>query len=187
MAVIHHTTLTPTKLELLAAWLPQQDWYAGSGAAPVRAGGFRLDDPAGEVGMEFLVVTAGSVAYLVPLTYRGAPLPGPEAEAALIGTTEHGVLGTRWVYDGVRDPVLVEQLRALLAGRAVAQAQDDSDAVDRTVQVGPVGEGGVLHVQRVLGESAPAGATAVVTGVWQASDGTEVRAVFAALTSEDVS
>jgi hypothetical protein len=37
-----------------------------------KAGGFRLDDPQGEVGIEFMVVTdtAGPqpVAYLVPLT-----------------------------------------------------------------------------------------------------------------------
>jgi len=37
----------------------------------------------------------------VPLTYRGAPLDG--AEDALVGTTEHGVLGRRWVYDGTRE------------------------------------------------------------------------------------
>ena len=48
MAVIHHTTLTPSKLELLSAWLPGQPWYRDAGRAPelARAGGFRLDDPA---------------------------------------------------------------------------------------------------------------------------------------------
>ncbi|MFC9704475.1 1,4-alpha-glucan branching protein [Streptomyces sp. NPDC056943] len=147
MAVIHHTTMQPTKLELLAAWLPTRDWYTGreEGPSPAKAGGFRLDDPAGEVGIEFMVVTdgpeQGAAAYLVPMTYRGAPLDG--AEHALIGTSEHGVLGTRWIYDGTHDPVLVGQLYALLHGRAVAQAQSVNDTPDPTVSVSPgeTGEG----------------------------------------------
>ncbi|MCX5381361.1 1,4-alpha-glucan branching protein [Streptomyces sp. NBC_00091] len=145
MAVIHHTTLTPTKLELLTAWLPLRSWFQGKEDAAdfAKAGGFRLDDPEGEVGIEFMVVTDTSgeepVAYLAPLTYRGAPLEG--AEAGLIGTLEHGVLGTRWVYDGAHDPVLVEQLLALLAGRAAAQAQSETDSPDPTVEVRPEGRG----------------------------------------------
>ncbi|MFF5504008.1 1,4-alpha-glucan branching protein [Streptomyces roseolus] len=137
MALIHRTTMRPTKLELLADWLPTRAWYAAGPHAPrpVKAGGFRLDDPEGEVGVEFMVVTDGegpdAVAYLVPMTYRGKPLDG--AEQALIGTSEHGVLGTRWIYDGAHDPVLVGTLYALLAGRAVPQQQSVSDAVDPTV------------------------------------------------------
>ncbi len=133
MAVIHHTTMAPTKMELLATWLPGRPWYRGAGAAPElsKAGGFRLDDPAGEVGIEFMVVSDGTVAYHVPLTYRGAPLDG--AESALVGTSEHGVLGTRWVYDGTHDPVLVRQLLALVVGDAEPQAQSISDAPDPSV------------------------------------------------------
>ena len=56
MSVIHRTTLKPTKLELLTAWLPTQPWYRG-GATPAKAGGFRLDDPEGEVGIELMIVT----------------------------------------------------------------------------------------------------------------------------------
>ncbi|MCX5394373.1 1,4-alpha-glucan branching protein [Streptomyces sp. NBC_00094] len=145
MAVIHHTTMQPTKLELIAAWLPTRDWYTGrtEGPEPVKAGGFRLNDPAGEVGIEFMTVTdgteEGALAYLVPMTYRGAPLEG--AEHALICTSEHGVLGTRWIYDGAHDPVLVGQLYALLSGRAEAQDQSLDDTPDRTVSVFPA-EGG---------------------------------------------
>lgn len=138
MATIHQTTLTPGKLELLTAWLPGQPWYAGDGVPRLaKAGGFRLDDPAGEVGIEFMIVcdSAGdrSVYYLAPVTYRGRPLSG--ADAALLGTPEHGVLGRRWVYDGVHDPVLVDQLLALVQGLVPAQAQSQSDTPESTVSV----------------------------------------------------
>ncbi|WP_405535601.1 1,4-alpha-glucan branching protein [Streptomyces sp. NBC_00075] len=137
MAFIHHTTMSPGKLELLTAWLPTRPWYVGTGRAPepAKVGGFRLDDPEGEVGIEFMVVTDASgrtpLSYHVPLSYRGAPLDG--AEEALVGTSEHGVLGKRWVYDGTQDPVLVAQLIALLQGRTEAQAQSVSDTPDTSV------------------------------------------------------
>ncbi|MFD4763916.1 1,4-alpha-glucan branching protein [Streptomyces sp. NPDC058439] len=139
MAVIHNTTtLTPTKLELLTTWLPAQPWYRGkAGQQPelARTGGFRLDDPEGEVGIEFMVATDTSgdqpVSYQIPFSYRGAPIPG--ADEALIGTTEHGVLGKRWVYDGTRDPVLVAQLFALVVGEAEPQMQSTSNTPDPSV------------------------------------------------------
>lgn len=145
MAVIHRTTMSPGKLELLADWLPQRPWYRGGTGAPqlAKAGGFRLDDPEGEVGIEFMVVTDaagdGPVTYLVPLTYRGAPLEG--AADGLIGTSEHGVLGRRWIYDGAHDVVLVEQVLALLAGRTTAQDQNESGIPDPTVEVRTEGAG----------------------------------------------
>ncbi|MGW6597404.1 maltokinase N-terminal cap-like domain-containing protein [Streptomyces sp. NPDC055036] len=137
MAVIHRTTMTPGKLELLAPWLSAQSWYLGTGYEPrlTKAGGFRLDDPQGEVGIEFMAVTDESgdrpITYQVPLSYRGAPLPG--ADHALIGTSEHGVLGRRWIYDGTHDPVLVAELFALVLGEAVPQAQSVSDVPDPSV------------------------------------------------------
>ena len=141
MSVIHRTTLTPSKLELIAGWLPDQPWYLGAAAGQraeprlARAGGFRLDDPAGEVGIEIAAVldTSGErpVTYLVPMSYRGAPLA--EAEDALLGTAEHGTLGTRWVYDAAHDPVVTEQLFALVVGEAKAQAQGESDTPDESV------------------------------------------------------
>lgn len=144
MAVIHRTTLEPGKLQLLAAWLPTRPWYTGTGAPELtRAGGFRLDDPEGDVGIEFMVVTDtsgdGPVAYHVPVTYRGAPLEG--ADEALVGTAEHGVLGRRWVYDGAYDPVLVARLLALLHGQTEPQAQSLSDTPDLSVAVGPAPAG----------------------------------------------
>ncbi len=134
MATIYRTTMAPTKLELLSVWLPRQPWYRGTGAPPAltRVGGFRLDDPAGEVGIEFVFVAdAGGTTYHVPMTYRGEPLSG--AEQGLIGTSEHGVLGTRWIYDAAHDPVAVAQLLDFIGGRVEAQQQSESDTVDPSV------------------------------------------------------
>ena len=71
-------------------------------------GSYRFDDPDGRVGMESHLVTAGDMLLHVPLTYRDAPLEG--ADDALIVEMQHSVLGTRWVYDGLRDPQLVIML-----------------------------------------------------------------------------
>ncbi|MFF5793595.1 hypothetical protein ACFY5D_16235 [Paeniglutamicibacter sp. NPDC012692] len=140
MSVIHDTTMVPSKRELMAGWLPKQAWFEGD-ATPVLSvvGGFRLDDPAGEVGLEMiLVLDSGSgdpVVYHVPLSYRGAALAG--AEDHLLGTSEHGVLGTRWIYDAAGDPVWQEQMRALVAGKARAQHQNDSNVPDGSITVVP--------------------------------------------------
>ena len=161
MAIIHKTTVIPSKLELLTGWLPAQPWYLDRRRAPelARAGGFRLEDPAGEVGIEFMVVTDGSGddagAYLVPMTYRASALPG--TDDALIGTTEHGVLGQRWVYDGTRDPVLVTQLVALLQGEVQAQAQSVSNTPDPTVTVMPVVGGYVTAIESEITGNGPYG------------------------------
>ncbi len=141
MAIIHAVTLKPGKLELLAAWLPGQSWYRG-GAGPelAKAGGFRIDDPAGAVGIEFMIITDtsgdGAATYLTPMTYRGAPSDG--SGEGLIGTTEHPVLGTRWVYDAVHDPVFIAVFAELVQGRAEPQAQGVSDTPDPSVYVRPV-------------------------------------------------
>ncbi|MFE9444492.1 1,4-alpha-glucan branching protein [Streptomyces sp. NPDC006602] len=214
MAVIHHTTLKPTKLELLTAWLPTCPWYSGGPGEPelTKAGGFRLDDPEGEVGIEFMAATDTSgthpVTYLVPLTYRGAPLDG--AEHALVGTMEHGVLGQRWAYDGCHDPVLVAQLLALIEGRAQAQAQSINDTPDRDVIRSYAGdapapsaaltvadteagtelslpEGATLRLPRVLRPAPddvalpPHGAIGHIAAPWNTPDGTRAQGLFSVL------
>jgi len=111
MALLHEATLTPTKIQLLEEWLPGRRWYPGDGAPKElgRVGACRFDDPAGEVGIEILLVRDGDGPLLhTPLTYRGAPLPG--GERWLIGTMEHSVLGARWVYDAAGDPVYIAVL-----------------------------------------------------------------------------
>ena len=139
MAEVHSgATLTPTKLELLPEWMARQRWYAAKGRVPRlrKLWSWRLDDPAGRVGIETLLVVDESgpspVVYQVPLTYRGAPLEG--GQEALVGTMEHSVLGPRWVYDGPRDPVYAAQLLELLLGRATAQAGSASDTPEPAVQ-----------------------------------------------------
>ena len=120
MARIHRATLAPGKLELLAGWLPSRPWCAGVEGLR-QLGAYRFDDPAGEVGMESFLVQAGDGPVLhVPVTYRAVPIAG--AEDHLVGTTEHSVLGTRWVYDACGDPVWVTALAvAALTGGSGAE------------------------------------------------------------------
>ncbi|MEV6277253.1 1,4-alpha-glucan branching protein [Nocardia sp. NPDC051832] len=185
MAVVHNTTMEPTKLELLTTWLPKQEWFRGTRTPVLRkAGGFRLDDPAGEVGIEFMIVLDVSeypgTAYHVPMTYRGAPVPG--AEQALIGTSEHGVLGTRWIYDGPADEVLTTQALALLAGHTQPQAQNTSNAPDPAIEVTPTSDRITLRINRIPPtDLAPAGSTGHVTATWQVPGGVTSGVVLEAM------
>ncbi|NUT32472.1 MAG: hypothetical protein HOV79_05290 [Hamadaea sp.] len=115
MALLYRADLRPSKLELLTAWLPGRPWFHGEpGAEVTRVAACRFDDPAGEVGVETMLVRAGEGPVLhVPLTYRGAPLDG--GAQWLVGTCEHSVLGTRWVYDACGDPVYAAVLAAVIA------------------------------------------------------------------------
>lgn len=117
MALLYNADLRPSKMELLAQWAPGQPWFSGDAEAGFdRVGAYRFDDPAGEVGIETLLATAGDGPVLqVPLTYRGSPLAG--AEASLVGTMEHSALGPRWIYDAAGDPVyLTAVMTAMLTG-----------------------------------------------------------------------
>ena len=111
MALFHRATTTPTKAELIAEWAPTQPWGPSTADAIEVIGSFRFDDPDGRVGMETFLVAASGVLLQVPLTYRDEPLHG--AEEGLITEMQHSVLGTRWVYDGLRDPKLVTMLAAV--------------------------------------------------------------------------
>jgi hypothetical protein len=123
MALLHHAELVPSKLDLVSGWITAQPFWP-SGAQPAslrRMAAFRFDDPAGKVGIETLLLQSdapdgtGVVSLQVPLTYREAPLDG--GESAFMGTLEHSVLGTRWVYDATGDPVYVAELvRTVVTG-----------------------------------------------------------------------
>jgi hypothetical protein len=207
MALLHQADLTPTKLELLAAWLPTRDWYPGPTGAAVlpdsapqasleltRVAGYRFDDPAGEVGVETILVRAGDGPVVqVPLTYRGAPLP--DAEAFLVGTTDHSVLGKRWVYDACGDPVYANVLTsAIRTGGGQAEEFVDmngelvprktpmvvtgsgTDAASPTVTITRVADGDptlivtdgpVLSIPRILNGTADATVSDLtLTGTW---------------------
>ncbi len=121
MARLHQAELRPTKLELLEEWLPRQPWCPESGPAALRkVGSYRFDDPAGDVGVETINVTAGRSTLQIPLTYRAQPLRG--ADAWLVGTMQHSVLGPRWVYDACADPIYVAALASsILLGQPQAE------------------------------------------------------------------
>ena len=148
MAILHRATLMPSKGDLVGAWLPTRPW-----APPeqITSGvSYRLDDPAGEVGMEaFLLADAAGRTVHVPLTYRGQPLEG--AEAHLLGTMEHSVLGTRWVYDGCRDPVWADTLASTIVtgGTQADELVDVGGSLERRdpqVQVRGSGEADAASV-----------------------------------------
>ncbi|WP_420369101.1 CG0192-related protein [Curtobacterium sp. L1-20] len=201
MAVIHQAELRPSKAEALAAWLPTQPWSSvPAGGRTTVAGKFRFDDPAGEVGVETLIVRTDDGRFLhAPLTYRGAPLAG--AEAFLVTEMDHSVLGRRWVYDAVGDPVYADVLRRAIAtggheaeleraagtgtwdkegtARGSGTATDSptvTDVAARTEGATTTVDTGYGHivVARVVGTALPDGD--VLTAEW--SDGSGVLAVL---------
>lgn len=111
MAVIHQATISPTKRELVAAWLDAAG--LGSGAVEL-IGGYRFDDPDGEVGVEGLLAQRGAATYHLPLSYRSGPLAG--AEESLICTMEHSSLGRRWIHHAAADPVATACFTRALTG-----------------------------------------------------------------------
>ena len=110
MALFHRATVTPTKAEMIGAWIPMQAWGPDPGVGVEPVGSFRFDDPEGRVGLETHLVRAGDALFQIPLTYRDEPMVD---DAGLIGEMEHSALGTRWVYDGLRDPRYLMMLAAV--------------------------------------------------------------------------
>lgn len=161
MATVYQATLVPSKMELLESWLAQQPW-SGEGEL-VRVAAYRFDDPDGEVGVEGHLVRreADETVLHVPVAYRGAPLEG--AEPHLIGTVDHSVLGQRWVYDAMADPVATACFeRALDGNQQQAEVHlyeedgqyigHDADEVSVTV-LGPLPERpGRVQVHRVVAD-----------------------------------
>jgi len=175
MALLHRATLTPTKLELLQAWVPQQDWCPPLAGPLAMIGGYRFDDPDDETGIETLLATDGTgLVVQVPLTYRGAPLDG--GEDALVTTMQHSVLGERWIYDGTRDPVAVAALIAAIEeGQTGAVEVIEIDGMiqarEPSVVVSGSGEpvDGPPRVHHVLEAAQPADGP-VLTGTWEGQD-----------------
>ena len=168
MGFVHYSaTLEPSKQDLAEAWLPSRPWAPDGPLEKV--GEYRFDDPEGEVGVETILwrTTDGTVLQ-VPFSYRATPLAG--AEAHLIGTSEHSVLGIRWVYDGCADPVWAATLAAaILTGGTQAQMviEKDGQMIDVPPRI------------RVLGSGSAGAAVSAVTSVDSVTDEGPVTTVRA--------
>jgi hypothetical protein len=166
-------TLTPHFRDFLPGWVARQPWFAGTGVPLLRpVGFFRLEDPAGEVGLETHLVTDGSALYQVPMTYRGAALES--AAGALIATAEHGILGPRWIYDAPADPVWVGELLRLVRENGVTVPADRPGAAQargcRLPAADPADGAVAIELVRGLTAGGPAatdGAAGLVIGTWQ--------------------
>lgn len=175
MAILHQATLTPTKAELVSTWLPRTPWFAGEQADARRVAAYRFDDPAGEVGIESHLFDVDGALVHVPLTYRSQPLPG--AEDWLVGTMEHSVLGTRWVYDALGDPVyLAEVTRVIREGDQQVRmwVETPEGQVEREPTMRVRGSGGAgpqsVVVVRDPGTVDASVSSAVLTGTWDGQD-----------------
>ena len=119
MARYHKATLTPSKADLISAWLPTQPWCPNPDAAVEVLGAYRFDDPDGQVGMEAHLVAIGDTLVHVPLTYRDVPVE--DAGAELVGEMHHSALGDRWLYDGLTDSSFLTMLAGVsLTGQGEA-------------------------------------------------------------------
>lgn len=168
MGLVYYTaTLDPTKQELAEAWLQSRPW-APSGPIE-KVAEYRFDDPEGEVGVETILWRTGDGSLLqVPFSYRSAPLAG--AGDFLVGTTDHSVLGKRWVYDGCADPVWAATLTtAVLAGGTQAQMviEKDGEMVD------------VPPRMQVHGSGSPGAAVPAISSVSSVQDDGPVTSVTA--------
>jgi hypothetical protein len=116
----------------------------------------------------FLFGSASGRTLFVPVTYRDAPLP--DAEASLLGTMEHSVLGTRYVYDACADPVFVtavlDSIRSGGRQADVQLARADGTVVPREPSATARGEG-----DSTVPEHDPAQPASVADG----SDRTTIR------------
>lgn len=111
MGLFHAATVTPTKADLIADWAPTQSWGPAVGAPIEVLGSYRFDDPENRVGMETHIVSAEGGLLQIPFTYRDEPLDG--ADDALLTEMHHTALGTRFVYDGLRDDRFLIMLAAV--------------------------------------------------------------------------
>lgn len=171
MGIVHRATLTPSKQEIVERWLPSRSWAVGRTISE-KVAEYRYDDPEGEVGVETLLWRADDGTLLqTPLTYRAEPLAG--AEEHLITTTEHSVLGERWVYDGCGDPVWASTLTAaILTGARQSQmflVGDDGARIDVPARMQVRGSGSenaapvLASIDAVTDEGSGEGAITVVS------------------------
>lgn len=174
MGIVHRATLTPSKQELVESWLPSRGWAAGRRVTE-KVAEYRLDDPAGEVGVETILWRTDDGALLqTPLTYRAEPLEG--ADEHLVGTCDHSVLGPRWVYDGCADPVWATTLVAAIrtgGSQSTMYLEQDGERIDVPARMEVRGSGSAAEAAPVAAVDAVADEGDVTT----VSAGGEVIAV----------
>ncbi|QUL79988.1 hypothetical protein [Brevibacterium sp. SMBL_HHYL_HB1] len=191
MADIYAAQLSPSKVEVVTEWVTGQDWAADFdlAAAPLEpVTSYRFDDPAGDVGLEVHILRSGDRHIQVPLTYRGTPLDG--ADEHLISTMDHSVLGKRWVYAGMGDPLFRQRLDDTIATAGTAARQfrvdDEGRRIDEITEVahafgtGPLAgarDVEMLH-QLNLDSSAEGSEGGLLLGRW---DGQETSVVLAVM------
>lgn len=126
MSDIYDAELTPSKTDVIAMILDAD-------VADIETlASYRFDDPAGQVGMEVHIVrTPDGAVVQVPLAYRPEPLEDAE-ESDLITKMQHSVLGERFVYLGLADPIFAEVLDTTIEEALPAAEQFLVDGDTRT-------------------------------------------------------
>ena len=96
MAIIHSTTMSPTKLELLASWLPAQPWYLDQGREPVAryVGDVRLAPvEGGDDVLEHVDEQDGAAGLGERGRERDADIAGADDRDVVVGALSHGRQG----------------------------------------------------------------------------------------------
>ena len=191
MADIYAAQLNPGKLDVVTDWVAKQDWAAELDlkADPLEAvTAYRFDDPAGEVGIEIHIVKSGDQLLQVPLTYRGAPLEG--ADESFVANMEHSVLGKRWVYAGMGDPLFRQRLDHTIATASTAAKQyrvdDEGNRGEEITDVahafgtGPLPGAGDVEILYRLSPESPAEKSdaGLLLGRWDSQDTNVVLAIM---------
>ena len=182
MALIYTARLDPDKPEWIRRRLVAHGLPADVTAEKV--GSYRFDDPAGEIGVESMLVRVGDRLYQTAFAYRGdAP-----AEGDVVAEVEHSVLGHRWVVDAATDPDARRILAAGVRGeipQARLEMHDESGtyletrAPDLTLRVIGADATGELEVPVELSETGEADVDGPRCLI---AEGDGVRAVVARLT-----
>lgn len=192
MADIYAAQLNPSKLEVVTDWVAAQKWASelDLAANPLeQVTSYRFDDPAGEVGLEVHIVRSGDRHLQVPLSYRGEPLKG--ADEHLVATMEHSVLGKRWVYAGMGDPVFRQRLDDAIATAGTSAKQyrvdeagnrgDEITEVAHAFGTGPLPGAGDVEMLYQLNLDSPGEGSegGLLLGRWAGQENSVVLAVMA--------
>lgn len=189
MADIYSAQLDPGKLDVITKWLTSQDFAAGLDLAPLETvTAYRFDDPNGKVGLEVHIVRSGDRYFQVPLTYREAPLEG--ADEAFIANMDHSILGKRWVYAGMGDPLFRDRLDAAIATAGTSAKQyrvdDEGNRIEEITEVahafgtGPLAGAEDVELLHQLTLESPAEGSegGLLLGRWPGQDTSVVLAVM---------